>query len=90
MIIFFAGAFDCFASIENEIYITMALSTGVILYGVDNRSGWESGVALYNVPGELVKDGTANKTPARSPKNCVRNSCLPLDLGDGSSPSLKS
>ncbi|CUS15895.1 unnamed protein product [Tuber aestivum] len=65
--------------------------TGDGLYGVDNSSDRGSGVALYNAPGELVTGGAANKTSARGPENnCGRNPCLPLDLGDGSNPSLRS
>ena len=115
VIIFFAGVIvTVFTSIENGIYVTIALSAGVMLfriakarghllgkvevrsvtgdnlYTVDDRSDQGSDVALCNAQAELVKGGAAKKTLGRSlENNSSRNVYLPLDLGDGSNPSLK-
>lgn len=115
VVIFFAGVIvTVFTSIENGIYVTIALSAGVMLfriakakgrllgrvqvrsvtgdslYGVDDRSDRGSEVALHSAPAELVKGSTAKKTLGRSLEdNSARNVYLPLNLADGSNPSLK-
>ncbi|TKX23663.1 sulfate permease [Elsinoe australis] len=89
VIIFFAGVVvTVFSSIEDGIYVTIAVSAALLLFRIFKARGRFMGkVQIHSVIGDHVleeqKHGGSSK-----PETQVRNVFLPLDHGDGSNPSI--
>lgn len=93
VLIFFAGVIvTVFSSIEDGIYVTIAVSAALLLWRVVMAQGRFMGrVAVHSVVGDHVMD-TERKIASggkENPNSAVRNIFLPIDHRDGSNPSIK-
>ncbi|CAZ81400.1 unnamed protein product [Tuber melanosporum] len=93
VVVFFAGVIVMvFTSIENGIYVTIALSAGVMLFRIAKVKGCLLGkVQVRSATGASLYSGSAAKKTlgCSLDDNSARNIYLPLDLADGSNPSLR-
>lgn len=97
--IFFAGVLvTIFSSIENGIYVTIAVSAGVLVFRLFKAQGRFLGkVKVHSVIGDHLVDNNqgGNRGAARQPTgddesdSIVRNVFLPLTHDDGSNPQIQ-
>ncbi|KAG8526970.1 uncharacterized protein KY384_008399 [Bacidia gigantensis] len=100
VIIFFAGVIvTVFTSIENGIYVTIAVSAGVLLFRVVKANGRFVGrVKVHSVLGDHLVDDEGRPTTGAGQYGALgssdnekgaRNIFLPADHNDGSNPEIE-
>ena len=95
VIIWFAGMLvTVFTTIENGIYVTIAVSMAVFLFRAFKAHGRFLGkVKIHSVVGDHVLDGAHGNSSRpdldNDPDGGIRNAFLPLSHDDGSNPSIE-